>query len=519
MPRRAITPNRVRARRSFSFAFPDNRATAALPRPLEHLSFMTAFDPFTDNGLVEAGPSDSFISAADARADLTALRDVIRDRHSYVAAVAYPYDQALHAIAAHLPERVSVRNLALQIQKLVQHLGDSHAQVMDWMQALPGGFSPVALGVEGNRAFAYFPEPRRLLDPERPFVRSIDGLPFFQWLERAGDITSGPYASRSQRLARSLRLLRHVRYMRRELGLPDDAAVTFELCDAAGRSVRTATVPVAEEQDLSVPLLPLPRDSGIRAGNVGYLRVYSQDDRDLAGRIDALMAPLHGTDALIVDARQCGGGTRDCLSALFPYLMTPQDGPYIHNVARLRAPSDTPLDTLIDLLKVDDKAMFHRADPSLPADVKAALENLLRGFAPQWQVPEGDFTDWYFGVLHAAADKPHYGRPVYVLMDWGVGSAGDIFVSTFKGWRNVTLIGTPSNGRSGNSIPFLLPASGIRVRLSTMASFQKTGEMYDGFGIAPDIVMEPSMSDWLGETDTVLERTLALAAAGKTRLP
>ena len=110
--------------------------------------------------------------------------------------------------------------------------------------------------------------------------------------------------------------------------------------------------------------------------------------------------------------------------------------------------------------------------------------------------------------------EPHYERPVYLRVDWGVGSAGDIFVSTFKGWRNVTLIGSASNGRSGNSIPFLLPNSGIRVRLSTMASFQKTGEMYDGFGIAPDVFMEARMSDWLGETDTILDRALAMAQRG-----
>lgn len=475
---------------------------------------MNPFASFLNNQLFAGGPSDTIVTRRQAQADLEALHDIIRDRHSYVSAVAYPYERAIAAMSEQLPDEVSVRNLALQVQKLVQHLGDSHAQVVDWMQALPGGHSPFAIGIENDRAFAYDPQARILLDADHPFVRSIDGLPFFCWLERAGDITSGPYASRSQRVARSLRLLRHVGYMRRELGLPDEPTIAVELCDAANRSVRIVPVPVAETLEASGPLLSLSNESGVRPGNIGYLRIYSQSDSALAARIDALMAPLHDTDALIIDARQCGGGTRECLSALFPYFMTPEDGPYIHNVARLRAPADTPVQTLIDLLKVDDKAMFFRADPSRPADEKAALEALLAGFHPQWQVPEGDFTDWYYGVLRALPGKPHYDRPVYLLMDWGVGSAGDIFVSTFKGWRNVTLIGSASNGRSGNSIPFLLPNSGIRVRLSTMASFQKTGEMYDGFGIAPDLFMEARMSDWLGETDTILDRALAMAQRG-----
>ncbi len=475
---------------------------------------MNPFAPFLNNRLFDGGSRDTLLTRKQAAADLVALRDIIRDRHSYVAAVAYPYERAIDAMTAQLPEQVSIRNLALQIQKLVQHLGDSHAQVVDWMQELPSGVSPFAVGIENNLAFAYDPQTRRLLDAEHPFISSIDGRPFFQWLEKAGDITSGPYASRSQRLARSLRLLRHVGYMRRELGLPEASDIALELCDTTNRSTRTVMVPVAEALEMSGPLLPLSNESGVRPGNIGYLRIYSQSDSTLAARVDALMAPLRDTDALIIDARQCGGGTRECLSALFPYFMTPEDGPYIHNVARLRAPADTPVQTLIDLLKVEDKAMFFRADPSRPADEKTALEALLAGFHPQWQVPEGDFTDWYYGVLRALPGKPHYDGPVYVLMDWGVGSAGDIFVSTFKGWRNVTLIGSTSNGRSGNSIPFLLPNSGIRVRLSTMASFQKTGEMYDGFGIAPDLFMEARMSDWLGETDTILDRALAMAQRG-----
>ena len=475
---------------------------------------MNSFAPFLNNRLFEGGSRDTLVTRKQAAADLVALRDIIRDRHSYVSAVAYPYERAIDAMTGQLPEQVSIRNLALQIQKLVQHLGDSHAQVVDWMQELPSGVSPFAVGIENNLAFAYDPQTRRLLDPEHPFISSIDGRPFFQWLERAGDIASGPYASRSQRLARSLRLLRHVGYMRRELGLPEASDIALELCDTTNRSTRTVMIPVAEALEMSGPLLPLSNESGVRPGNIGYLRIYSQSDSTLAARVDALMAPLRDTDALIIDARQCGGGTRECLSALFPYFMTPEDGPYIHNVARLRAPADTPVQTLIDLLKVEDKAMFFRADPGRPADEKTALEVLLAGFHPQWQVPEGDFTDWYYGVLSALPGKLHYDRPVYLLMDWGVGSAGDIFVSTFKGWRNVTLIGSTSNGRSGNSIPFLLPNSGIRVRLSTMASFQKTGEMYDGFGIAPDVFMEARMSDWLGETDTILDRALAMAQRG-----
>lgn len=474
---------------------------------------MGNFEFFTNNHLFENSSSDRFLSNWAAEADLTQLRQIIGDRHSYVASVAFPYELALAAMAKRLPQKVSINNLALRIHKLVQHLGDSHAMVVDWRKHLPAGYSPVAIGVKGNLGFAYHPQTRRLVDTRHPYVRAIDGMPLHRWLEAAGNITSGPFASRSQRLARSLSLIRFVEYMRRELGLPGSSHVALELTDDAGRSVSTVELPLTDRLDQPDKLLPLANDSKVLPGNVGYLRIYSQKDSALAGRIDEIMRQFQATDALIIDARQCGGGTRENLAALFPYFMRPEDGVYIHNVARLRAARGTPVAELVDRLKVDDKAMDYRLDPKIAVEERQALEAFLADFRPQWQPPAEDFTDWYFGKLRAVPGKPHYDRPVYLLMDWGVGSAGDIFVSTFKGWRGVTLVGMPSNGRSGNSIPFQLGNSGIAVRLSTMASFQKTGEMYDGYGIAPDVTMEAEISDWLGETDTVLDRVLNLATA------
>lgn len=476
-------------------------------------SLFRIFDDLADNGILDSAPGEAFLSRAEAAADLAMLGEVIRGRHSYVAAVAFPYEAALRHMAERLPERVSTRGLTIQVQKLVQYLGDSHAQVLGWRDLLPRRFSPVRIGVKGNLGFAYWPDRRCLIEPGHPYIRTIDGLPFAQWLERAGDIVSGIYASRSQRLVRALELMRYVGYMRRELGLPDGPEIAFELASADGGSVRTVTIPVVDRLEHDGKPFFLPTGSCLLADGIGYLRIHSQDDKALSASLDGWMRTFRDTRCLIIDARQCGGGTRDNLDALFPYFMRAEDGAYVPNVAKLRIPAGVADFDPTNQLKVADKAMQYSRDPSTPPAHAQALAAFLSRFVPQWQPPQADFTDWYFSAFEARADKPFYDRPVYLLMDWGVGSAGDIFVSTFKGWRNVTLIGTPSNGRSGNSIPFVLPHSGISARLSTMASFQKTGELYDGVGIAPDIVMEAEISDWLGETDTILHRVRAMALA------
>jgi C-terminal processing protease CtpA/Prc len=74
-----------------------------------------------------------------------------------------------------------------------------------------------------------------------------------------------------------------------------------------------------------------------------------------------------------------------------------------------------------------------------------------------------------------------------------------------KGWRNVTLIGTPSGGGSGRAIPLTLRNSAIALRLSSMASFQRDGKLYDGRGVEPDVMLQPAAGDWIGKTDTALD--------------
>jgi C-terminal processing protease CtpA/Prc len=72
----------------------------------------------------------------------------------------------------------------------------------------------------------------------------------------------------------------------------------------------------------------------------------------------------------------------------------------------------------------------------------------------------------------------------------------------------VTLIGTPSGGGSGCKVKYRLHNSLIRIQLSSMASFQPNGKLYEGNGIQPDIHIEPTPTDFIGKTDTVLDAAI-----------
>ena len=98
----------------------------------------------------------------------------------------------------------------------------------------------------------------------------------------------------------------------------------------------------------------------------------------------------------------------------------------------------------------------------------------------------------------------YYNQPVVVLCDSGCFSATDIFLAALKGIPNVTLMGTPSSGGSARSVFFPLSNANLRIKLASMASFQPSGALYDGNGVAPDILIESNPNYLIGKDDNVL---------------
>lgn len=67
-----------------------------------------------------------------------------------------------------------------------------------------------------------------------------------------------------------------------------------------------------------------------------------------------------------------------------------------------------------------------------------------------------------------------------------------------------------TDGSSSNSDRFELPNSKIRIKLSTMVSFQKDGKILDGYGTEPDIKIERDINQILWKSDTQLEKLRSL---------
>jgi C-terminal processing protease CtpA/Prc len=104
-------------------------------------------------------------------------------------------------------------------------------------------------------------------------------------------------------------------------------------------------------------------------------------------------------------------------------------------------------------------------------------------------------------------DIYHYGKPTVVLMNGKSFSATDIFLAGLKGMKNLTLLGTPSAGGSAFTQEVVLGATPLRLRIGSMASFQD-GRLFDGHGVHPDFVVEPTPDYYIGGPDNVLAEAM-----------
>ncbi len=213
-----------------------------------------------------------------------------------------------------------------------------------------------------------------------------------------------------------------------------------------------------------------------------------------------VLSEMGGTDGLVVDVRDNGGGSRDALRVLYSYLVGPKDPPRVVTTAVFRTHKIHEEDHLTN-------RFMYRAD----ADVwtkreRIAIAAFARTFKPEWKPPKSQFSDRHYMVLGRLVDPGifHYKKPVVLLMNAKCFSATDIFLSGLKGLKNVTLLGTPSGGGSARSESIPLGETPFRLRIGTMVSFQADGRLFDGNGVRPDVVIEPLPGHFIGGPDNVL---------------
>lgn len=455
--------------------------------------------------------SDTWLSRKEAEQDLDELEWLLENRYSYLRRKGVDYKAALDSIRGSLGSGINRSSFGYQLVKFIALFGDGHSRVGSSsvrLKSLCSDFLPFLVEESDGRLVAFEPDRSAFIDPNFPFLRGMDGLPVNTWLKAAGQWVAR--GSPQYHRYRTIRNLRYVECLRKELGLGKSVSIQVELESADGLSTKRIELPLAKKGPV-YGFRPRPEaeikalndvrvESRILQENIGYLRILVMLDRPefLDGIVDA-MNHFKDTDGLIIDIRSNAGGSRAPLRVLFPFFMAEDEPPKVLNIAAYR------LGHRKDIL--DARWLYPEDWKGWSSAERAAINEAAKTFKPEWKPPQSEFSDWHYFVIGPIL-KPkyyHYDRPVIVLMDTTNFSASDIFLGAFRGWRNVTLMGTASGGGSGRYQTYRLHHSLINIGLSSMASFQPDGKLYDGNGVQPDVIIEPIPTDFIGKTDSVLQ--------------
>jgi hypothetical protein len=449
------------------------------------------------------------LTREEVLADLAEFQTNLESQFSYLRANNVDYVAAIQAIGQKEGDQMETFKFAAELRKVIALFIDGHAGVSPSGAGYVPGYLPFRIEASGDRFVAVRPDRSGFLDDQLPYIRAIDGVELSRWLAAAAvDVPKGsPQLVRG----RGLQLISLVQHFRGELGLEIKDTIQVELASRDGETRRTSSWPVANRPALGGDWPPL-RPPGILAGNIGYLRLESMNDRAVQ-LLREWMPKFRETDGLIIDVRGNGGGIRTPILELAGYLLTKEDPPRIGNVAKYRLAPQFNVDQLSAA-----RYVYQEDSDRLGDRERAAVGQFKQTFKPEWEPPADQFSPWHYLVLSKRPDDPRfdYRQPVAILMDEGCFSATDIFLGAFKGWPNVSLVGQPSGGGSAHSQGFRLSRSGLSVRCASMASFQPNGKLYDTNGVEPDVLVERPPEYYVqGGKDVILDKALELVITKK----
>jgi carboxyl-terminal processing protease len=351
--------------------------------------------------------------------------------------------------------------------ELVSVLKDSHAYMPNYRPRRPN-FSPnvclrqiegkpvVTLVVEGSEAFAQGLRPGAV-------VTRVDGLSVPERIEQLRPLLHTCSSERAFQEMAHWCLLdgeQNSQVKLTFLAPGNETAVEAQL-------QRTATMPQGETwQCRNLPFTVEKSKfiwSGTHPAGFGYIRILSFSGRhEIADQFDRALEQLKDTPALVIDIRDNGGGS---------------GMPQIRMVGRLLTS------------RVLAEIGYHKNGPGHQAFAKDEF----------YISPSGDWQ---------------YTKPIALLTNMITGSASDLFTCRMRAVPQCITVGTTTEGDlSGHSVYAVLPC-GLVVRIPNGYITDADGRIIELNGNEPRIHVEPTLSDVVNGTDSVLARAVeAIRAA------
>jgi hypothetical protein len=465
-----------------------------------------SLDPFLATRKVNA------FTVGDYLADIDELERRLLDQSSYFTRLRFDYQKALADLRRSVSGETRHARFVSDVRKLVMLIGDCHASVESGVESPKSGFLPIRPADTANGVAALSINRNLLLDPACPYLESIDGVPLDRWLDAAARYV--PRGSPQFIRRRALEWLGEVRLLREELNLDASETVTVGLRSQDGDKHAKQLLRLTNQEYAVARVRPRP--TRLLDGNIGYLLIPAMDDRLIEPTV-AKIKSFRDTKGLIIDVRNNDGGTYGLMRGIYGFFVPDDARPHVTNIAAYRLSAHFARD------HIEYRPTYRAAWEGWKEDERASIREALAVFKPEWQPPEGKFSDWHFMILSRersgrgdssrtspaggrAKDYFFYGKPVVVLSNAGSFSATDGFLNAFADLPQVTIVGEPSGGGSGATRQFQLPRTRVVVALSSMASFRPSGKLFDGHGIEVEVAAKPVIEDYTTDADSVLAR-------------
>jgi len=430
---------------------------------------------------------------ADPAKAVDEFGEVLKRQWSYYRANGVDFPAEL----AKLKQRVVKEHLDLdtterELQRILMLGIDGHAKVTS--VGYPDGRLPIFLGPSGKRFAVIKADYSSLLDPEYPYLDSIDGKDVATWMKLAARyVAKGSPQVVESRGSRFI--TKNFRYLQQEGGFSIKNQVDVVLASADGARKKTVkldvdtTEPSHDKPKIQQSLGP---SRWLGDGKIGYLRIAKMDS-DAVEEIETWMGKFKDAKGLIIDVRNNGGGSREALMEMYSYLADPKDPPRVINAAVYRLYSAFPDDHL------SRRYMYRENDPHWTPAEKAAIAKFKTTFKPLWAPPVGEFSDWHYLALKVETlpGVYHFTKPVIVLSNDRIFSAADIFMAGMHSLPNVTILGVPSGGGSARLVAEEIENGAITVKLGSMISYQVDGHLFDGVGVPVNVRVDPDPEFYL----------------------
>lgn len=470
-----------------------------------------------------AVPVNKTITKAQAIEDILQLKEIVEKHSSYLELTGFNYNLELDTIIAELPEEVNIADLALKLEKFIGYIGDRHSRIkakgntIEIDKYLPFMVAPLDGKVVALKANEKNKEQYELFLEKYPYLKAIDGVAIEEILEK--NAWRHKQAPKASRLVYSLYDLRYLglQYYKLDKELSDKVVFTF----TNGKKDKTVKVsPLNEKPNRWRHKLEweVKQDTfKILEPNIGYIKISEMSSPRRAPaffeELPKKMQEYKNTDALIIDIRNNGGGTRDILNVLAPYFISPDAKPWVANMAKLRC--DQNFDE--DMESMSSRYLFSYESEHFTDEDREAIDSYMDDFKAEWKYDESKFSGPFYMVFKHDKGENHYyyNKPVYVLVNERCFSAASVFTTALSGMGNIKIVGVNTDGSSGRSNYFDLNHSKINLKLSTMISFQRNGKTLDANGTEPDVFIPRDMEQVLGRKDSQLDKLVDLIIGDK----